>query len=209
MNSQLDTNLEFLGKVEPDSLAYLSGILFGDASAAGQAKDWQAVARAIMQLGSSYQELVDGVVERVGLAAAMNGKSVIEKESSIVESLRRPILKQMAIMDIDKSLAELPEDMSDKDIGEVVGYRMSSKMEKDSKTFSMEEMQLLLKMVYGDDGRMEMLLQMAEAEQKQVGQRKSALPEPFIPKIRAPKPHIGKIVQAIVEIARLRNTTPA
>ena len=209
MNSQLDTNLEFLGKVEPDSLAYLSGILFGDASAAGQAKDWQAVARAIMQLGSSYQELVDGVVERVGLAAAMNGKSVIEKESSIVESLRRPILKQMAIMDIDKSLAELPEDMSDKDIGEVVGYRMSSKMEKDSKTFSMEEMQLLLKMVYGDDGRMEMLLQMAEAEQKQVGQRKSALPEPFIPKIRAPKPHIGKIVQVIVEIARLRNTTPA
>lgn len=209
MNSQLDTNLEFLGKVEPDSLAYLSGILFGDASAAGQAKDWQAVARAIMQLGSNYQELVDGVIERVGLAAAMNGKSVIEKESSIVESLRRPILKQMAIMDIDKSLAELPEDMSDKDIGEVVGYRMSSKMEKDSKTFSMEEMQLLLKMVYGDDGRMEMLLQMAEAEQKQVGQKKSALPEPFIPKIRSPKPHIGKIVQAIVEIARLRNTTPA
>ena len=209
MNSQLDSNLEFLGKVEADSLAYLSGFLFGDASAAGQAKDWQAVARAIMQLGSSYQELVDGVVERVGLAAAMNGKSVIEKESSIVESLRRPILKQMAIMDIDKSLAELPEDMSDKDIGEVVGYRMSSKMEKDSKTFSMEEMQLLLKMVYGDDSRMEMLLQMAEAEQKQVGQRKSALPEPFIPKIRAPKPHIGKIVQAIVEIARLRNTTPA
>ena len=73
----------------------------------------------------------------------------------------------------------------------------------------MEEMQLLLKMVYGDDGRMEMLLQMAEAEQKQVGKKKSVLPEPFIPVIRAPKPHIGKIVQAIVEIARLRNSIPA
>ena len=204
MNQQLDSNLEFLGKVEPDSLVYLSGILFGDASAAGQAKDWQTVAGAIMQLGASYQELVDGVIERVGLAAAMNGKSIVEKESSIVESLRRPILKQMAIMDLDKSLAELPEDMSDKDIGEVVGYRMSSKMEKDSKTFSMEEMQLLLKMVYGDDGR-----QMAEAEQKQVGKKKSVLPEPFIPVIRAPKPRIGKIVQAIVEIARLRNSIPA
>ena len=204
MNSQLDPNLEFLGKVEPDSLAYLSGILFGDAS--GKAKDWQAVAGAIMQLGASYQELVDSAVERIGLAAAMNGKSVIEKESSIVESLRRPILKQMAIMELDKSMPEIPDDMSDKDLGEVVGYRMSSKMEKDSKTFSMEEMQLILKMVYGDDGRMEMLLQMAEAEQKQVGQKKSALPEPFIPVIRAPKPHIGKIVQAIVEIARLRNS---
>lgn len=204
MNSQLDPNLEFLGKVEPDSLAYLSGILFGDAS--GKAKDWQAVAGAIMQLGASYQELVDSAVERIGLAAAMNGKSVIEKESSIVESLRRPILRQMAIMDLDKSLAEFPEDMSDKDVGEVIGYQMSSKMKKDSKTFSMEEMQLILKMVYGDDGRMEMLLQMAEAEQKQVGQKKSALPEPFIPVIRAPKPHIGKIVQAIVEIARLRNS---
>ena len=204
MNSQLDPNLEFLGKVEPDSLAYLSGILFGDAS--GKAKDWQAVAGAIMQLGASYQELVDSAVERIGLAAAMNGKSVIEKESSIVESLRRPILRQMAIMDLDKSLAEFPEDMSDKDVGEVIGYLMSSKMKKDSKTFSMEEMQLILKMVYGDDGRMEMLLQMAEAEQKQVGQKKSALPEPFIPVIRAPKPHIGKIVQAFVEIARLRNS---
>ena len=204
MNSQLDPNLEFLGKVEPDSLAYLSGILFGDAS--GKAKDWQAVAGAIMQLGASYQELVDSAVERIGLAAAMNGKSVIEKESSIVESLRRPILRQMAIMDLDKSLAEFPEDMSDKDVGEVIGYQMSSKMKKDSKTFSMEEMQLILKMVYGDDGRMEMLLQMAEAEQKQVGQKKSALPEPFIPVIRAPKPHIGKIVQAFVEIARLRNS---
>lgn len=204
MNSQLDPNLEFLGKVEPDSLAYLSGILFGDAS--GKAKDWQAVAGAIMQLGASYQELVDSAVERIGLAAAMNGKSVIEKESSIVESLRRPILKQMAIMELDKSMPEIPDDMSDKDLGEVIGYRMSSKMEKDSKTFSMEEMQLILKMVYGDDGRMEMLLQMAEAEQKQVGQKKSALPEPFIPVIRAPKPHIGKIVQAIVEIARLRNS---
>lgn len=204
MNSQLDPNLEFLGKVEPDSLAYLSVILFGDAS--GKAKDWQAVAGAIMQLGASYQELVDSAVERIGLAAAMNGKSVIEKESSIVESLRRPILKQMAIMELDKSMPEIPDDMSDKDLGEVVGYRMSSKMEKDSKTFSMEEMQLILKMVYGDDGRMEMLLQMAEAEQKQVGQKKSALPEPFIPVIRAPKPHIGKIVQAIVEIARLRNS---
>lgn len=209
MNQQLDSNLEFLGKVEPDSLVYLSGILFGDASAAGQAKDWQTVAGAIMQLGANYQELVDGVIERVGLAAAMNGKGIVERESSIVESLRRPILKQMAIMDLDKSLAELPEDMSDKDIGEVVGYRMSSKMEKDSKTFSMEEMQLLLKMVYGDDGRMEMLLQMAEAEQKQVGKKKSVLPEPFIPVIRAPKPRIGKIVQAIVEIARLRNSIPA
>ena len=206
MNSQLDPNLEFLGKVEPDSLAYLSGVLFGDASAAGQAKDWQTVAGAIMQLGASYQELVDSAVERIGLAAAMNGKSVIEKESSIVESLRRPILKQMAIMELDKSMPEIPDDMSDKDLGEVVGYRMSSKMEKDSKTFSMEEMQLILKMVYGDDGRMEMLLQMAEAEQKQVGQKKSALPEPFIPVIRAPKPHIGKIIQAIVEIARLRNS---
>ena len=206
MNSQLDPNLEFLGKVEPDSLAYLSGVLFGDASAAGQAKDWQAVAGAIMQLGASYQELVDSAVERIGLAAAMNGKGIAEKESSIVESLRRPILKQMAIMDIDKSMPEIPDDMSDKDLGEVVGYRMSSKMEKDSKTFSMEEMQLILKMVYGDDGRMEMLLQMAETEQKQVGQKKSALPEPFIPVIRAPKPHIGKIVQAIVEIARLRNS---
>lgn len=204
MNSQLDPNLEFLGKVEPDSLAYLSGILFGDAS--GQAKDWQAVAGAIMQLGASYQELVDSAVERIGLPAAMNGKGIAEKESSIVESLRRPILKQMAIMELDKSMPEIPDDMSDKDLGEVVGYRMSSKMEKDSKTFSMEEMLLILKMVYGDDGRMEMLLQMAEAEQKQVGQKKSALPEPFIPVIRAPKPHIGKIVQAIVEIARLRNS---
>ena len=204
MNSQLDPNLEFLGKVEPDSLAYLSGILFGDAS--GKAKDWQAVAGVIMQLGASYQELVDSAVERIGLAAAMNGKGIAEKESSIVESLRRPILKQMAIMELDKSMPEIPDDMSDKDLGEVVGYRMSSKMEKDSKTFSMEEMQLILKMVYGDDGRMEMLLQMAEAEQKQVGQKKSALPEPFIPVIRAPKPHIGKIVQAIVEIARLRNS---
>ncbi len=204
MGSSLDQNLLFLGKVEPDNLAYLAGILFGNA--AGQANDWQALASGVTRLGASYQELVDGVIERVGLPAAMNGKGIAEKESSIVESLRRPILKQMAIMDIDKSLAELPEDMSDKDIGEVVGYRMSSKMEKDSKTFSMEEMQLILKMVYGDDGRMEMLLQMAEAEQKQVGQKKSALPEPFIPVIRAPKPHIGKIVQTIVEIARLRNS---
>ena len=57
MNSQLDSNLEFLGKVEPDSLAYLSGILFG-------------------------------VVERVGLAAALNGKEVAEKESAIVEVAR-------------------------------------------------------------------------------------------------------------------------
>jgi hypothetical protein len=209
MNSQLDSNLEFLGKVESDSLAYLSGILFGDASAAGQAKDWQAVAGAIMQLGASYQELVDGVVERVGLTAALNGKSVIEKESSIVESLRRPILKQMAIMELDKSMPEIPEDMSDKDLGEVVGYQISSKMEKDSKAFSMEEMQLILKMVYGDDSRMEMLLQMAEAEQKQVEQKKSVLPEPFIPALRAPKPNIGKIVQAIVEVARLRKSIPA
>ena len=207
MSSQLDSNLEFLGKVEPDSLAYLSGILFGDA--AGQAKDWQTVAGAIMQLGASYQELIDGVIERVGLAAAVNGKSVIEKESSIVESLRRPILKQMAIMDIDKSMPEVPEDMSDKELGEVFGYRMSAKMEKDSRTFSMEEMQLILKMVYGDDSRMEMLLQMAEAEQKQVGQKKSVLPEPFIPALRAPKLHIGKIVQTIVEISRLRNSIPA
>lgn len=209
MKSKLDSNLEFLGKVESDSLAYLSGILFGDASAAGQAKDWQAVAGAIMQLGASYQELVDGVVERVGLTAALNGKSVIEKESSIVESLRRPILKQMAIMELDKSMPEIPEDMSDKDLGEVVGYQISSKMEKDSKAFSMEEMQLILKMVYADDSRMEMLLQMAEAEQKQVGQKKSVLPEPFIPALRAPKPNIGKIVQAIVEVARLRKSIPA
>ena len=207
MNSRLDSNLEFLGKVEPDSLAYLSGILFGDAS--GKAKDWQAVAGAIIHLGPSYQEIVDGVVERIGLAAFMNGKSVIEKETSIVESLRKPILRQMAIMNLDKSLAEFPEDMSDKDIGEVVGYQMSSMMEKDSKAFSMEEMQLILKMVYGDDSRMEMLLQMAEAEQKQVGQKKSVLPEPFIPVLQAPKPNIGKIVQAIVEIARLRNSIPA
>ena len=207
MKSQLDSNLEFLGKVEPDSLAYLSGILFGDA--AGKAKDWQAVASAIMQLGPSYQEIVDGVVERVGLAAAVNGKGVAEKESAIVESLRRPILKQMAIMELDKSMPEIPEDMSDKDLGEVVGYQISSKMEKDSKAFSMEEMQLLMKMVYGDDGRMEMLLQMAGAEQKQVGQKKSVLPEPFIPVLRAPKPNIGKIVQAIVEVARLRNSIPA
>ena len=207
MNSQLDPNLEFLGKVEPDSLAYLSGILFGDAS--GKAKDWQAVAGAIMQLGASYQELVDSAVERIGLAAAMNGKSVIEKESSIVESLRRPILKQMAIMELDKSMPEIPDDMSDKDLGEVVGYQISSKMEKDSKAFSMEEMQLILKMVYGEDSRMEMLLQMAEAEQKQVGQKKSVLPKPFIPVLRAPKPHIGTIVQTIVEVARLRNSIPA
>ena len=207
MNSQLDSNLEFLGKVEPDSLAYLSGILFGDAS--GKAKDWQAVAGAIIHLGPSYQEIVDGVIERIGLAAFMNGKSVIEKETSIVESLRKPILRQMAIMNLDKSLAEFPEDMSDKDLGEVAGYQISSKMEKDSKAFSMEEMQLILKMVYGDDSRMEMLLQMAEAEQKQVGQKKSVLPEPFIPVLQAPKPNIGKIVQAIVEIARLRNSIPA
>ena len=207
MNSQLDSNLEFLGKVEPDSLAYLSGILFGDAS--GKAKDWQAVAGAIIHLGPSYQEIVDGVIERIGLAAFMNGKSVIEKETSIVESLRKPILRQMAIMNLDKSLAEFPEDMSDKDLGEVAGYQISSKMEKDSKAFSMEEMQLILKMVYGDDSRMEMLLQMAEAEQKQVGQKKSVLPEPFIPVLRAPKPHIGTIVQTIVEVARLRNSIPA
>ena len=207
MNSQLDSNLEFLGKVEPDSLAYLSGILFGDAS--GKAKDWQAVAGAIIHLGPSYQEIVDGVIERIGLAAFMNGKSVSEKETSIVESLRKPILRQMAIMNLDKSLAEFPEDMSDKDLGEVAGYQISSKMEKDSKAFSMEEMQLILKMVYGDDSRMEMLLQMAEAEQKQVGQKKSVLPEPFIPVLQAPKPNIGKIVQAIVEIARLRNSIPA
>lgn len=207
MNSQLDPNLEFLGKVEPDSLAYLSGILLGDAAC--KAKDWQTVAGAIMQLGASYQELVDGVVERVGLAAAVNGKGVAEKESAIVESLRCPILRQMAIMDLDKSLAEFPEDMSDKDVGEVIGYQMSSKMKKDSKTFSMEEMQLILKMVYGEDSRMEMLLQMAEAEQKQVGQKKSVLPEPFIPVLRAPKPHIGTIVQTIVEVARLRNSIPA
>ena len=207
MNSQLDSNLEFLGKVEPDSLAYLSGILFGDAS--GKAKDWQAVAGAIIHRGPSYQEIVDGVIERIGLAAFMNGKSVIEKETSIVESLRKPILRQMAIMNLDKSLAEFPEDMSDKDLGEVAGYQISSKMEKDSKAFSMEEMQLILKMVYGDDSRMEMLLQMAEAEQKQVGQKKSVLPEPFIPVLQAPKPNIGKIVQAIVEIARLRNSIPA
>ena len=143
------------------------------------------------------------------MAAFMNGKSVIEKETSIVESLRKPILRQMAIMNLDKSLAEFPEDMSDKDLGEVAGYQISSKMEKDSKAFSMEEMQLILKMVYGDDSRMEMLLQMAEAEQKQVGQKKSVLPEPFIPVLQAPKPNIGKIVQAIVEIARLRNSIPA
>ena len=205
MGSSLDQNLLFLGKIEPDNLAYLAGILFGGA-ASGKANDWQALASGVTRLGASYQELVDSVVEKVGLTAAVKGKGIAEKEQAVVELLRMPILRQMAIFDLDKMTADISEDMSDKDAKELCGYRMSSKMEKDSKTFSMEEMQLILKMVYGDDGRMEMLLQMAEAEQKQVGQKKSALPEPFIPVIRAPKPHIGKIVQTIVEIARLRNS---
>ncbi|MBR4784118.1 MAG: hypothetical protein IK012_02555 [Fibrobacter sp.] len=203
MSCTLDSNLVFLGEVEPDNLAYLAGILFGGA-ASGKANDWQALASGVTRLGASYQELVDGVVEKVGLTAAVKGKDIAEKEQAVVELLRRPILRQMAIFDLDKMTADIPEDMSDKDANELCSYRMSSKMEKDSKTFSMEEFQLVLKDAFGDDTRMEMLLQMAESEQKQLGKKKGELPEPFIPALRMPDPNIGKIVQAVVEIARLR-----
>ena len=205
MSCTLDSNLVFLGKVEPDNLAYLAGILFGDAGN-DKANDWQALAGEVTRLGASYQELVDGVVERMGLSAAMKGKGIVEKEQAVVELLRRPILRQMAIFDLDKMTADIPEDMSDKDANELCSYRMSSKMEKDSKTFSMEEFQLVLKDAFGDDTRMEMLLQMAASEQKQLGKKKGELPEPFIPVLRMPEPNIGKIVLAVVEIARLRKS---
>ena len=169
-----------------------------------------SLANAVRRKGVEYEEIVDDVADKMELSDSLKLKNVEEKEQAIIDELKKAlILKDWNnLAFVGKMLARSISEKLAAAAGILGDVAKQSLLKEKMERFSLDMLQYDLRKHYDSSSDMEVLLQNAGADRKNLLCKfvNLVLDNPAKP-LKVLNPNWSVTVQSIVEISRLRRST--